>query len=258
MLSKAKIKEIRALEFKKFRDKRGLFVAEGNKLVADMLPAFSCEWLIASASWLASRGGDLPTDEWVLAGEGDIHKVSFLKSPQDVVAVFRKPAYRIADANPASRLILALDGIQVPGNLGTIVRLADWFGIEHIVCSKDSADVFCPKAMQATMGGLAHVKVHYTGLEDYLAGHAGCPVYGTGLEGENIYAKKLAPHGVIILGNEGKGVRPETAAFVKERLYIPPYPPLRTTTDSLNVAMAAAIVCAEFRRVAAANGYPRE
>jgi TrmH family RNA methyltransferase len=250
MLSKAKIKEIRALEFKKFRDEQGLFVAEGNKLVADMLHTFDCEWLIARTAWMAMQG-DIPAKELVLAKEGDIRKVSFMKTPQDVVAVFRKPSCPLDDAVPDSRLVLALDGIQVPGNLGTIVRLADWFGIEHIVCSKDTADVFGPKAVQATMGALAHVKVHYADLNEYLGKYASCPVYGTFLDGENIYTQELTPHSIVILGNEGNGIRPETAPFVKDRLYIPSYPPSRKTAESLNVAMTAAIVCAEFRRVAA-------
>lgn len=250
MLSKAKIRELRALEFKKFRDERGLFVAEGNKLVADMLRTFDCEWLIARTSWLATQG-DIPAKELVLAEEGDIHKVSFMKTSQDAVAVFRKPSYPLEDANPDSQLILALDGIQDPGNIGTIIRLADWFGIEHIVCSKDTTDVFGPKTVQATMGALAHVKVHYTDLGRYLEKYANSPVYGTFLDGENIYTKKLSPYGIIIMGNEGNGIRTETVSFVKEKLYIPSYPPLRETTESLNVAMATAIVCAEFRRVAA-------
>jgi TrmH family RNA methyltransferase len=247
MLSKAKIKEIRALEFKKFRDEQGLFVAEGNKLVADMLHAFECEWLIARTSWMATQG-DIPAKELLLAEEGDICKVSFMKTPQDVVAVFRKPSYPPDEANPESGLVLALDGIQDPGNLGTIVRLADWFGIEHIVCSKDTADVFGPKTVQATMGTLARVKVHYADPEEYFNKHKNCPVYGTFLDGENIYNRKLTQYGIIVMGNEGNGIRPETASFINEKLYIPSYPSSRETTESLNVAMAAAIVCAEFRR----------
>lgn len=247
MLSKTKIKEIRALEYKKFRDEQGLFVAEGNKLVADMLHSFDCEWLMARTSWMATQG-DIPAKELLLAEEGDIRRVSFMKTPQDVVAVFRKPTYSPDEANPASRLVLALDGIQDPGNLGTIVRLADWFGIEHIVCSHDTADVFSPKTMQATMGALAHVKVHYADPEAYINKHKNCPVYGTFLDGENIYNRQLTQHGIIVMGNEGNGIRPETAALINEKLYIPSYPPSRETTESLNVAMAAAIVCAEFRR----------
>ncbi|MDR2914325.1 MAG: RNA methyltransferase [Tannerella sp.] len=250
MLSKAKIKEIRALEMKKIRDEQNLFVAEGNKLVADMLHAFECEWLIAHTSWMATQG-DIPAKELILAEENDIRKVSFLKTPQDVLAVFKKPQYLLEEANPVSQLIIALDSIQDPGNLGTIIRLAGWFGIKHIVCSPDTADAFSPKTVQATMGALAHVNIHYTNLDEYIEKNKTSPVYGTFLDGENIYKKKLSRNGIIIMGNEGKGIRPEIETLISERLYIPPYPPGQTTTESLNVATATAIICAEFRRVAA-------
>ena len=248
MVSKAKKKEIRALAFKKFRDERSLFVAEGNKLVAELLPAFDCEWLIAHSRWMATQG-DIPAKELILAEGDDVRKLSFLKTPQDVLAVFRKPSYALEEANPASQLILALDGIQDPGNLGTIIRLAGWFGIEYIVCSPDSADIFSPKTVQATMGALAHVKVIYTDLAGYIKSHSLIPVFGAFLDGASIYQSKLSPHGIIVMGNEGNGIRPEIESLIGNRLYIPPYPPERKTTESLNVAMATAIVCAEFRRV---------
>ena len=247
MLSKAKIKEIRALEVKKFRDAQNLFIAEGNKIVADMLHSFECEWLIARTSWMATQG-NIPTKELILAEESDIRKVSLMKTPQDVLAIFKKPEQSLEDADPSTQLILALDCIQDPGNLGTIVRLADWFGIEHIICSPDTADVYSPKTVQATMGALAHVKVHYTDLGDFLQKHKEVPVYGAFLDGENMYKKQLSPNGIIVMGNEGNGIRPETEVLINERLYIPPYPPEHETTESLNVAVATAIVCAEFRR----------
>ena len=246
MVSKAKMKEIRALAYKKFRDERGLFVAEGNKLVADILPAFACEWLIAHPRWMAAQG-DIPAKELIPATDDDICKISFLKTPQDVLAVFRKPQYTIEEAHPTSQLILALDGLQDPGNLGTIVRVACWFGIDHIVCSTDTADVFSPKTVQAAMGALARVKVYYTNLQDYIKKNRSVPVYGAFLEGDSIFRKTLSRHGIIVMGNEGNGIRPEIEALITERLYIPPYPPERKTTESLNVAMAAAIVCAAFR-----------
>ena len=249
MLSKAKTKEIRALEAKKKRDEQGLFVAEGNKLVADMLQAFECEWLIAHTSWMATQG-NIPAKELILAEENDIRKISFLKTPQDVFAIFRKPQYKLEEANPASQLILALDCIQDPGNLGTIVRIADWFGIEHIICSTDTADIYNPKTVQATMGALAHVKVHYTNLNEYIEKHREVPVYGTFLDGDNIYKKQLFTNGIIVMGNEGNGIRTETELLINERLYIPSYPPACETTESLNVAVATAVVCAEFRRIA--------
>ena len=247
MLSKTKIKEIRALEIKKKRDEQNLFIAEGNKLVADMIQAFECEWLIAHTSWMATQG-DIPAKELILAGNDDIRKISFMKTPQDVLAVFKKPQFKLEDVDPASQLIIALDCIQDPGNLGTIVRIADWFGIEHIICSPDTADVYSPKAVQATMGALAHVKVHYTPLNEYIEKHKEVPVYGTFLDGDNIFEKNLSQNGIIVMGNEGNGICLETAILINEKLFIPSYPPARQTTESLNVAAATAIICSEFRR----------
>ena len=143
-----------------------------------------------------------------------------------------------------------LDGIQDPGNLGTIVRLADWFGIEHVVCSQDTVDVFNPKVVQSTMGALAHVKVHYTDIAMYLEQQKerNTPIYGTFLEGEDIYEKDLSGNGIIIMGNEGNGIRNELKEMINEKLYIPNYPQGRDTAESLNVAVATAVICAEFRR----------
>jgi TrmH family RNA methyltransferase len=255
MLSKAQIKEIRSLEMKKYRDEKQLFIAEGNKLVADMMASFECEMILARASWMATQG-DIPARELLLAGDDDIRKVSLLKTPQDVFAVMHKPAYSIAEASPESQLILALDGIQDPGNLGTVIRIADWFGIRHIVCSADTADAFGPKTVQATMGALARVKVHYADLADYLSQHKDVPVYGAFLEGDNIYEKSLSANGVIVMGNEGKGIRTATAALVGERLYIPSFPADKAlhATESLNVAVATAIICSEFRKPGDAEG----
>ena len=147
------------------------------------------------------------------------------------------------------QLCLALDDVQNPGNLGTIVRLADWFGIEHIFCSRGCADIYNPKTVQATMGGLARVQVHYMDLPQMLSLlPEDVPVYGTFLDGDNLYKKSLDNRGLIVMGNEGKGISSSVEAFVTERLYIPNYPAGRATSESLNVAIATAIVCAEFRR----------
>lgn len=248
MLSKSKIKLIRSLEKKKNRDELKLFVAEGNKLVSDLIQIFECEWMIAKTSWMATQG-NIPAKEIFIDEDDEIRKISLLKTPQDVLAIFKHPVCKIEDANPINQLILVLDGIQDPGNLGTIIRSADWFGIEHIVCSLDTADIFGPKAIQATMGALSHVKIHYTGLEGFLKAYK-TPIYGTFLDGENIYEKPLSNHGIIVMGNEGNGIRPAIETLIKERLYIPNYPANRETSESLNVAIATAIICAEFRRKA--------
>jgi TrmH family RNA methyltransferase len=148
------------------------------------------------------------------------------------------------------KLILALDGVQDPGNLGTICRLADWFGIEDIICSTETADIFNPKAIQATMGAIARVRIHYTNLTEFLTEVASqdTRIYGTFLDGKNIYERELTPHGIIVMGNEGKGISPDIEALVTDKLFIPNYPSDRPTTESLNVAVATAITCAEFRR----------
>lgn len=249
MLSKNKVKYIRSLELKKFRNEYNVFVAEGNKLVADMLPAFECELMIAKPAWMATQG-DIPAKELLVADDEDIRKASFLKSPQDVIALFKRPQWQLEQADPSQKLLLALDGIQDPGNLGTIIRLADWFGIKDIICSPDTADVFSPKTVQATMGALSRVRVHYTPLEPYLQKQAAqqIPLYGTFLDGDNMYAKTLSTHGIIIMGNEGNGIRPAIEACVNEKIFIPNYPAEQETSESLNVAIATAVVCAEFRR----------
>ena len=166
------------------------------------------------------------------------------------MAVFEKPVVQAIDAATVkSELCLMLDGVQDPGNLGTIIRLADWFGIHHVVCSEDTADAFAPKVIQATMGAITRVAIHYTNLTAFLAElPTDVPIYGTFLEGDNIYEKALTPNGVLIMGNEGKGIRPETQPFVNQKLFIPPHPLGCETSESLNVAIATAICCAEFRR----------
>ena len=247
MLSKNKIKHIRSLDKKKYRNETSCFLAEGNKLVADILPFFECECLIAKTSWLAARG-DIQTKELILAEEGDIEKVSLLKTPQDVLAVFRQPQYVLNKETLKDELSIVLDGIQDPGNLGTIIRLADWFGINRVICSTDSADIYNPKTVQATMGAIARIQVFYVTLSDWLNDIKDIPVYGTFLEGNNIYKETLSSSGLIVMGNEGKGISPSIEKRITQRLYIPNYPPETETTESLNVAVATGIVCSEFRR----------
>ena len=154
------------------------------------------------------------------------------------------------------RLTLALDDVQNPGNLGTIIRLADWFGITDIVCSEASADCFNPKVVQATMGAILRVRVHYTDLAALLSKAAalGLPVCGTFLEGANIYETELKPAGIVVMGNEGRGLNDAVARTVTQKLFIPPWPADHRGSESLNVAMATGIVCAEFRRQAGTGG----
>lgn len=247
MLSKNKIKYIHSLELKKNRKEEQAFVAEGHKLVGDLLGHFPCRLLVATRAWL-DRNPDVEAMEIIEVNQEELTRASLLKTPQEVLAVFEQPEYSIQPEVVERSLCLALDDVQDPGNLGTIIRLADWFGIEHIFCSLGTVDVYNPKTVQATMGALARVKLHYVDLPSIIASMSSVPIYGTFLDGNNIYAETLSANGLIIMGNEGKGVSPEVAKLVNKRLYVPNYPSERVTSESLNVAVATAVVCAEFRR----------
>ncbi|MDR2086554.1 MAG: RNA methyltransferase [Dysgonamonadaceae bacterium] len=247
MLSKSKIKFIKSLEKKKYRSESGCFPAEGNKLVADILPFFECELLITTPQWLATQG-DIKAREVLVVEKEEIRKASLLKNPQDVIAVFRRSDCVLQKEELTTGLTLVLDGIQDPGNLGAIIRIADWFGIKNVICSPDTVDIYNPKTIQATMGSLARVKIVYLPLTELLTGLSGTPVYGTFLEGTNIYEAELSSTGLIVMGNEGNGISPALETRIVDRLYVPNYPPDAESTNSLNVAVTAAIVCAEFRR----------
>lgn len=255
MISKNKIKYIRSLEMKKHRKADGVFVAEGHKLVGDLIGHFQCCYIAATSEWLNTNYNMLlekcrekiEIDE---VSDSELHRTSLQEHPQQVIAVF-KQKNDFVDINETAKhnLCLMLDDVQNPGNLGTIVRMADWFGIEHVFCSSGCADIYNPKTVQATMGGMARVNVHYVDLVKTLSELSDdIPVYGTFLDGENLYDKQLSEHGVIVMGNEGNGVSQQVADLVTERLYIPNYPIGRSTSESLNVAIATAIICAEFRR----------
>ena len=264
MLSKNEIKEIKALGQKKFRDERRLFVVEGEKLVDEALQ--SGYDVIARY-----RVEDI--------GEETMARISQLTHPSPALAVVRMPS---DDAIPDTltldpdELVLALDGIRDPGNLGTILRIADWFGIHRVIASEDTVDCYNPKVVQATMGAIFRVRLHYCDLTFQLQSMMDCvaaggnsgrehfsasgtkyqsseaiPVYGTFLDGENIYQMELSKGGVIVMGSEANGISAEVAAAVTHRIFIPPFPHDAHTSESLNVAVATAITCAEFRRQAA-------
>ncbi|MBR5656402.1 MAG: RNA methyltransferase [Prevotella sp.] len=248
MISKAKLKYIHSLELKKNRRQEGAFVAEGPKVVGDLLCVMHPTLLIATEEWLHENRHLQKGGEWLEVTDEELAKASFLKHPQQVLAVFPTPQRSMPKVN-LDDLSLMLDGVQDPGNVGTIIRIADWFGITDVFCSLDSADVYNPKVVQATMGSIARVNIHYTDLSELISGlPEGFPVYGTLLDGENIYETELQPRGVIVMGNEGNGLSADIIQKLTHRLLIPNYPPNRPTADSLNVAVATAIVCAEFRR----------
>ncbi|MDR0823514.1 MAG: RNA methyltransferase [Prevotella sp.] len=245
-LSKNKLKYIRSLKEKKYRSEHGTFVAEGNKMVSDLLPCLTCQLLVATPDFL-NTAETKDVEEVIEVNDSELAQASFLQNPQQVLAVFYQPVYR-EGIDISKQLTLALDGIQDPGNMGTIIRLADWYGIKHIFCSLDTVDAYNPKVVQATMGALARVSVHYVDLAAFLTRNQQLPVYGTLLDGENMYEQEISPVGIIVMGNEGNGIRPEVEKLISQKLYIPNYPLGSPTSESLNVAIATAIICAEFRR----------
>ena len=249
MLTKNQVKWILSFSQKKVRDTENSFVAEGDKLVGDLLPLMHCRFLVATSDFLSAHASLLTADVIIETTKEDVCRASQLNAPQSVVAVFSKPDAEIRNENFGNGLTIVLDRIQDPGNLGTIVRIADWFGIKRIVCSNDTADVFNCKTVQATMGAVGRVKVFYVDVVDFLKSQPkNLPVYGTFLEGENIYNSSLTDNGFIIMGNERKGVSAEVAKLVNKKLFIPNYPKDSETSESLNVAVATAITCSEFRR----------
>ena len=241
-ISKAEIKQVRSLQQKKFRDELGLFVAEGDKCVEELRKGFEPVSLY--------REGENAT-------RTEIEQMSGLQTPQGTIAVFRKKPTPAPSLKGGEELILALDGVQNPGNLGTIIRTCDWFGVHDIVCSRDTADCYNPKVVQATMGALTRVRVYYTDLAEWLKTisiqQSDVRIYGTLLDGKDMYevlqqSGPTAQRSIIVMGNEGNGISEEVQRFITHPIRIPSYPNDAETSESLNVAIAAAIVLAEFRR----------
>lgn len=240
MITRAEILDIKSLATKQGREELGAFIAEGEKLVGEIRNSSLRIRRILQTKPIFAEGE--------LVSEKEMERISQLKSANSVLAVVELPTRKLANVQPSKNLVLALDRVQNPGNLGTIIRLADWFGISDIVCSEDTADCFNPKVVQATMGAILRVRVHYTNLAKWLAEQRDTKIYGTFLEGENIYNAQLDKSGVIVMGNEGQGISAEVAKCVSHKLLIPPYPADRCGSESLNVAVATAVICSEFRR----------
>ncbi len=238
-MTKNDIQFIRTLHNKSGRTEHNLFLAEGEKLISEILDSNLAVRDIYATSDIF--------DSAELISPKEMERISTLKSANNSVAVVEIPSYELNSESLRGKLVLALDEVQNPGNLGTIIRLADWFGIEDIVCSPTTADLYNPKVVQATMGAITRVRVHYTPLVPFLE-QCGMTIYGTLLGGENIYSHTLQSSGVIVMGNEGRGLCAEVQALVDEPLYIPPFPTESCNSESLNVAIATAIVCSEFRR----------
>ena len=246
MVSKNQIKLIKSLELKKNRKREGLFVAEGPKVVDDLLKAGFLPHSIFSTEDKEYVNNILNHTQ--LITDDELRKISFLQHPQQVLGIFRIPDEKTSERTPVTdTLALALDGLQDPGNVGTIIRIADWFGIDTIYCSQDTADAYSPKVVQATMGSLAHVHIIYCDLVELLS-KADCPIYGTLLDGEDIYTQDLTPNGIIVMGNEGNGISEAVRPLITKKLLIPNFNKNTETAESLNVAIATAITCSEFKR----------
>jgi TrmH family RNA methyltransferase len=236
MLSKNTIKLIASLSQKKFRTQHQLFIVEGVKGIQEFLDSsFELYQLFATEANFSA--------ETILISEKELQKISNLKSPNTALAIFKIPKQKTAEANG---LILVLDEIRDPGNLGTIIRLCDWFGVKTLVCSEGTVDCYNPKVVQATMGSLARVHISYTNLSNYLK-TANSAVFGTFMEGNNIYTEELPKEGIIVMGNEANGISSEVEQLIHKKLSIPRFGNLQTT-ESLNVATAAAVVLSAFRR----------
>lgn len=252
MLSKNKIKFIHALARKKIRDQKRSFLVEGNKMVLEAIRSdHDIELICATEDFLKSNR--IPGNaacEISLVSKEELQQASLLQSPQNALAVVKMIEIRFQPSSVLNTFSLALDCIQDPGNMGTIIRIADWFGIGQLLCSENTVDHYNPKVIQASMGAVFRVKVHYLDLETTLkeATEAGVPVFGTFLNGENLYTHPLSKQGILVMGNEGNGISPGVKRFITERLLIPSFPEGQKTSESLNVASATAICCAEFRR----------
>lgn len=256
VLTKNIIKEIRSLEQRKSRLEQGAWLAEGNKMVGDLLHTtdlpFHCLKLIATQEWWQENNAlQSLAKECYEVSRQEMDRVSLLHAPQDVLGVFSLPSLDDSCLKAdASRLSILLDEVQDPGNVGTIIRTADWFGIRDIYCAPGTADCFSPKVVQATMSALGRVRMHYFKSQNnylqWLDSNDPMPLYGTFLEGENIYLKKLVAKGLLIMGNEGRGISEEVAQRVNKKILIPAF--AEEHVESLNVGIATAICLSEILR----------
>lgn len=246
MLSKPKNKLLQSLKMKKFRDEEGLFVAEGHKIADEVLSSeYKVHWIAGTADWIEQNETRITQLEVVEVGEEELQKISFLNHPQQVLMVLHKPELQSLQEKPAGP-VLMLDGVQDPGNLGTILRLCDWFGIPTLVASPDTADVYNPKVIQASMGSFLRIRNYNEELPELIHRMKIKTLYGTFMSGNNLYDTNFENDAWIVLGNEGNGISEELSQLIPYRITIPAHPSSRA--ESLNVSIAAAITLAAFRR----------
>lgn len=247
-ITNSQIKYVISLSRKKVREEEGCFVAEGTKCVRDTWDYFNCRMIIATRAWYDENGHSGHLDKIVFANSQQMQRMSQMTTAPDVIAVYDIPQRDITDESIRSSLNVVLENIQDPGNLGTIIRLCDWFGVKNVFCSPNTVDVFNHKVVQATMGAISRVRVNYCKLDVLLRQYADMPIYGTTLNGKNLYKADLSETGFVIFGNEGKGMSQALADMANVNLRIPPFPVDARTSESLNVGIAAAITIGEFRR----------
>ena len=245
MLSQADIKLVNSLKQSKIRRKTGMFLVEGPKMVQELIayPEFEIQFIAAQKNWLDAHPLLHPLNLKEISDK-ELQKLSNFTTANEVFAVVKMPENKDFSPNKSS-LYIVLDGIQDPGNLGSILRTAEWFGINEIICSKDTVDCFNPKVVQATMGSLFRVKCHYLELASFLQEQK-MPIYGTLLDGKNIYDEELKTSGYIVIGNESKGISETIRDVISHPISIPSYG--KSKAESLNASIATALVCAEFRR----------
>ena len=240
-------KSVASLDERKHRRREGAFKSEGSKCVLDTLGHFSLRAIYAIQEWMDEHPDIARLPQAVTAGRGDLRKMSSLTTPGQVIAVYDIPERTFSPAETSGSLMLALDTIQDPGNLGTIIRVADWYGITDILASRETADCFAPKVIQATMGSISRVAVHYCDLPATLSALDNVKIYGTFLDGDDIDTVTLSPQGIIVIGNEGNGISDPVASLVTDRITLPSWPAGRPTGESLNAAIATAITVSKFR-----------
>ncbi len=250
MLSKNKIKYINSLKVKKYRLIEKVFICEGEKIFESLVKsAFVIKEVFATAQFIQNHSqkySDINFDE---VSSAELSKISLLTTSQSVFAIAEIPDYKLDAKVIKDKLTIVLDDINDPGNLGTIIRIADWFGIENIICSENTVDVYNPKVVQASMGSVFNIKIIYTDLEEFIkdAENLSIPVYGTFMNGENIYTTSLSKKGLIVFGNEANGISGNIEKYLTKKISIPDFNPSKIA-ESLNVAVSAAIICSEFSR----------
>jgi TrmH family RNA methyltransferase len=238
LVSKSQIKLITSLQKKRSRDKEGLFIAEGPKVISELIDSG-----IEIHSHFSTLIAENPSEVFFHTTEAELKKISFLKTANTAVAIFKIPK---KDTSVSEGLILAMDAIRDPGNLGTIIRLSDWFGVAKLVCSLDTVDCYNSKVVQATMGSIARVQIQYCDLSEYLV-NASLPIYGGVLNGENIYTSEKPKKAILVLGNEANGISDQIMSLISNKITIPQFGTSQKT-ESLNVATATAILLSEFNR----------